>query len=79
MKRTCLLTFDLSDSSDIQSYADEALSVLQDEGLPAITCVPWGQVSAQPNEDFVGQSPLPTTAPPPMIEPLTSYDPWLPQ
>jgi len=81
MKRTCLLTFDLPDSSDIQSYADEALSILQEEGLPALTCVPWGQVSAQPDEELLGQSPLPTQqfAPQPdAFSSLSPIDPWLP-
>lgn len=81
MKRTCLLTFDISESSDIASYADEALSILQDEGLPAITCVPWGQVSAQPDEDLLGQSPLPTAIDSPQPDAfgsLIASGPWLP-
>lgn len=82
MKRTALLTFELSETSDIQSYADESLAILQDEGLPAITCVPWGQVSAQPDEELLGQSPLPTPqfAPQPdAFGSITPSDPWLPQ
>jgi len=81
MKRTCLLTFELSESSDILSYADEALSILQDEGLPAITCVPWGQVSSQQPEDLLGQNPFPTAQPvsqPDAFASLTQSDPWLP-
>lgn len=82
MKRTCLLTFELSETSDILSYADEALSILQDEGLPAITCVPWGQVSAQPPEELLGQNPFPTAQPvaqPDAFAAVTPSDPWLPQ
>lgn len=81
MKRTCLLTFDIPETSDIASYADEALSILQDEGLPAVTCVPWGQVSAQPPGDLLGQMPFPTAQPvsqPDAFASLTSSDPWLP-
>lgn len=82
MKRTCLLTFELSENSSIQSYADEALAILQDEGLPAITCVPWGQASLDSPEEFLGQSPLPTPqfAPQPdAFGSLLPSDPWLPQ
>ena len=82
MKRTCLLTFELSEASSIQSYADEALAILQDEGLPAITCVPWGAASAQPDEELLGQSPLPTpqfAAQPDAFSSLIPSDPWLPQ
>jgi hypothetical protein len=80
MKRTALLTFELSETSDILSYADEALSILQDEGLPAITCVPWGQVSDQQPEDLLGQNSFPTAAAPAQPDVFTSVtpsDPWL--
>jgi len=80
MKRTCLLTFELSETSSIQSYADEALSILQDEGMPAITCVPWGQASLESPEEFLGQSPLPTAPTPSQPELFAQgffTDPWL--
>lgn len=82
MKRTCLLTFELSEISDIKSYADEALSILQDEGMPAITCVPWGQASLDTTEESLGQSPLPIAPTPPQPDAFGSLipsDPWLPQ
>ena len=82
MKRTALLTFDIPETSDIKSYADEALSILQDEGLPAITCVPWGQVAEQQTEDLLGQSSLPITQMPTAPDAFSSLlpsDPWLPQ
>ncbi len=81
MKRTALLTFDISESSDIKLFADEALSILQDEGMPAITCVPWGQASLDTPEEFLGQSPLPIAPTPPAPDAFSSLapsDPWLP-
>lgn len=80
MKRTCLLTFELSESSDILSYADEALAILQEEGLPAITCVPWGQASSQQPDDLLGQNPFPTVAAPAQPDAFATVapsDPWL--
>lgn len=82
MKRTALLTFELSENSSIQSYADEALSILQEEGLPAVTCVPWGQVADQQPEDLLGQNPFPTVQPasqPDAFGSINPSDPWLPQ
>lgn len=81
MKRTALLTFDISETSDIKSYADEALAILQDEGLPAITCVPWGQVAEQQPDELLGQNPFPTAQPvsqPDAFSSLAPSDPWLP-
>lgn len=80
MKRTALLTFELSESSSIKSYADEALSILQDEGMPALTCVPWGQAALEAPEEFLGQSPLPIAPTPSQSEPFAQgffSDPWL--
>ena len=82
MKRTCLLTFDISENEDIKSYADESLSILTDEGLPVISCVPWGQVSAQPDMELLGQNPLPIAPEPPQPDAFSALipsDPWLPQ
>lgn len=81
MNRTFLTTLEISENSDVQSYADEILEVLQDEGLPVLTVVPWGQVSAQPAVSSLGQMPLPTVPEPPQpnaFQSVSPIDPWLP-
>lgn len=82
MTRTLLVALELSESSDISSYADEVLDLLESEGLPVTSVVPWGQAALQPPENTLGQMPLPTVQTPPQSDAFSSLapsDPWLPQ
>jgi len=80
MKRTLLVTLNLPDTSSLQEYADEILDILQSESIPVLTVLPWGQVSSQVDEGYLGQSPLPIAPEvnqPDAFQSVTT-DPWLP-
>ncbi len=78
MKRTLLVTLEIGTHEDISAYADEVLSILTEEGLPVTAVVPWGQVATQPEDDGLGQSPLPISPAQPETPPAFVGDPWLP-
>lgn len=82
MKRTVLVTLEISEHENISTYADEILEILQEEGLPVTSSLPWGQASLPPAENAVGQNFLPipevpSVSSPDVFDSLSPSDPWV--